>query len=256
MVPYNLRLDPDLWLEGRIQLFFDFCYPSVKNQSCKNFQWVVFFDSRTPKHFLDTISAQDTEGIIAFHYLDHWEKLNAEVLQILEREKSQYDIVISTRLDGDDAVSEYFIASIQSEALKLETKYPCAINCSNGVILDTQSGIYYLKKMSSNAFISLVQKSSDLDMSIFKLEHQTISEEINTIEIEQPKMWLLVVHGGNLVNKSSGLPLSHNIGQHFNISRKNNSVNPKSGKLLKVYLKYLGVRASNLKVKVNRAFGK
>ena len=256
MVPYNLGMDPDVWLEGRIELFFDFCYPSVKNQTCKDFQWIVFFDSRTPRHFLDSIAAQDTDGIIAFHYTDHWKKLNGEILQIMNGEKNQYDSFISTRIDGDDAVSADFIGSIQSEVLKQKTQAPYAINCSNGIILDTQSGIYYQKKMQSNPFISLVQNSAALHMSIFKLEHQTISEEIKTVELEKPKMWLQVVHGGNLVNRSSGLPLSKNIGRHFNICPEINGSNPKSGKLLKAYFKYLGVRANNLKIKVSRAFGK
>ncbi|WP_162340639.1 glycosyltransferase [Cyclobacterium salsum] len=256
MVPYNLGLDPEVWLEGRIELFFDFCYRSVKNQTSKGFQWHVFFDSRTSRHFIDSIAGQDTDGIITFHYTDHWKKLDAEILQILEGAKNQCDILISTRLDGDDAVSADFIGSIQSEVMKLITETPYAINCSNGVILDTQSGIYYQKKMHSNPFISLVQNSAALDISIFKLEHQTISGEIKTIELDRPKMWLQVVHGRNLVNKSSGLPLAKNIGPHFNISWEVNNSNPKSGKLFKAYIKYLRVRANNLKFKVNSAFGK
>ncbi|SDC83094.1 Putative rhamnosyl transferase [Algoriphagus faecimaris] len=256
MVPYNLGMDPDVWLEGRIELFFDFCYPSVKNQTCKDFQWIVFFDTRTPSHFLDSIAAQDTDGIIAFHYTDHWKKLNGEILQIMNREKNQYDSFISTRIDGDDAVSGDFICSIQSEVMKLKTETPFAINCSNGVILDTQLGIFYQKKILSNAFISLVQNSASLNTSIFKVEHQTISREIKTIELEEPKMWLQVVHGGNLINKTSGLPLTKNIGQHFNISLEINDANPKSGNLLKAYLKYLRIRVNNLKIKVNRVFGK
>jgi hypothetical protein len=256
MVPYNLGIDPDVWLKGRMKLFFDYCYPSVKNQTCKDFQWLVFFDSRTPQHFLDTIAAQDSDGIITFHYTDHWKKLDREILQILDGAKSQYDSFISTRIDGDDALSAEFIHVIQSEVKKLKTETRYAINCSNGVILDTQSGIYYQKKMHSNPFISLVQPSAALDMSIFKLEHRTIAKENKTIELKKPKMWLQIVHGGNLVNRSSGLPLTKNIGQYFNISREINGANPKSVELFKAYFKYLGVRANNLKIKVSRAFGK
>lgn len=255
MVPYNLGLDPDLWLEKRMRLFYDFCYPSVKNQSCNNFQWVVFFDSRTPRHFLDSMAEHDTDGIITFHFSDHWKKLNGEILQILKGEKEQVDTLISTRLDGDDAVATGFIESVQAKTMNLKTQAPYAIDCSNGVILDTQTGIFYKKKIRSNAFISLVQNSSDIGMSIFKLEHQTILEQIKTIEIEQPKMWLQVIHGENLLNKPSGYPLSKNIGRHFNISWKINNSNPKLGKLFKAYIKYIGVRANNLKFKVNRVFG-
>lgn len=256
MVPFNLGMDPDLWIESRIQLFIDFCYPSVKNQSNKNFKWIIFFDSRTPKKYLDMISEIDESRMIDFHFTDHWDKLNSEILQILEKEKEDSNHLISTRLDCDDAVFENFIGMIQSEVLKNVTKTPFAINFSNGVILDTQSNIYYRKKMFSNPFISLAQDKCSLNISIFKLEHQTISDSIKTFNLTYPKMWLQVVHGANLINKSSGLPLFKNLGQHFNISYKETSVSEKLGTMLKAYVTYIRRRVNNLKVKINHSFAK
>jgi hypothetical protein len=249
-------MDLNEWMEGRIQLFFDYCYPSVKNQSNKNFEWIIFFDSRTPKEYLNRISEMDDQGIIEFRFTDHWDKLDAEILQILDEHKHSYGQLISTRLDCDDAVSEDFVERIQGEVLKNRAQTPFAINFSNGVILDKESKIYYLKKIESNAFISLVQDKTSLGVSIFKMEHQTISGSINTVDFNYPKMWLQVVHGKNLINKSSGLPQFSSLGQHFNISCKKNSKSPEMGELYKAYLSYIGIRANNLKVKIIHAFRK
>lgn len=255
MVPFNLGLNPDKWLEERIQLFFDYCYPSVKSQSRREFRWVVFFDSRTPKGYLDRISANDSEGILEYLFTDHWNKIDGEILSFLEKEDSDFDQLISTRLDCDDALSEKFVQTIQKEVSQRTCNGPYALNCSNGVILDVESKIYYKKMMRSNPFISLVQKRDQIDKSIFGLEHQEISDQIITIELKDPKMWLQVVHGGNLINKSSGLPLAKNLGIEFNIVVRNYGDKFKPIDLALAYFKYIKVRSNNLSFKIKKAIG-
>lgn len=39
------------WLEERFNLFEKYCFPSVANQSIKNFYWLIFFDVSTPDIF-------------------------------------------------------------------------------------------------------------------------------------------------------------------------------------------------------------
>ncbi|MCF1750317.1 glycosyltransferase [Mariniradius sediminis] len=255
MVPFNLGLDPEKWMEERIQLFFDYCYPSVRHQSQKNFQWVVFFDSRTPKVLLDQISAHDADGIIEFKFTDHWDKMDSEILNILKAVENDVDLIISSRLDCDDALSEKFVQTIQTKVTQEKCQPPYALNCSNGIILDVNSGIYYRKMMRSNPFISMVQDKDSLDRSIFGLQHQVVSDQINTIEIEDPKMWLQVVHGGNLVNKSSGLPLAKNLSGEFHVNSRTDEAKVNPFALVSAYLKYVGVRTNNLKFKIKQAIG-
>ena len=39
------------WLEHRFALFEQYCLPSIENQTCQNFEWIVLFDSTTPEPF-------------------------------------------------------------------------------------------------------------------------------------------------------------------------------------------------------------
>jgi hypothetical protein len=43
------------WLKDRFEIFQKYCLPSFKNQSNKNFIWLVFFDANTPKKYMHEI---------------------------------------------------------------------------------------------------------------------------------------------------------------------------------------------------------
>lgn len=43
------------WLEHRFMLFEQYCLPSIANQTCKEFEWIVLFDSKTPDNFKEMI---------------------------------------------------------------------------------------------------------------------------------------------------------------------------------------------------------
>ncbi len=255
MVPNKLGLDPNFWLENRIQLFFNFCYPSVKSQLNKNFKWIIYFDSRTPKKYLDFISENDSSEIIIFQFTEEWQKLDGEICEYLTKNKNSSEFLVSTRMDTDDAISEHFIETIQKEVKSLEFEQILAINPVKGIILDTKSGIYYSKKMLSNPFISLIQRYSEIEFSIFGIEHQNISMNIITKNIEKEKMWLQVVHGGNLINKPSGFPYLSSQHLVFHINEK--SIYRSGLKILFLaYLKYVAVRFKNLRVKIKRITNK
>lgn len=255
MVPNKLGLDPNIWLENRIELFFNYCYPSVQNQSNKNFKWIIYFDTRTPKRYLDIFSEKDSSKIITIQFTDHWEKLDGAIRDYLKNNKERSEYLIMTRMDGDDAISEHFIQTIQKEVESLNFKQILAINPLNGIILDSRSGIYYSKKMLSNPFISLVQRYSEIEFSIFGIEHQNISKDIKTKNIEKEKMWLQVVHGGNLLNKPSGLPYLSS--QHLVYHINDKILNRPGFKILGLaYVKYVAVRLNNLRVKIKRITNK
>ena len=256
MVPYNLGIEPDQWMEERIKLFFDYCYPSVLHQSKRNFRWVVFFDPRTPKRFLDQIKARDSEEMIEWKFTDHWNKMDAEIISFLKASSTKEDLIISTRLDCDDGLAVKFVRKVQDKVSQLDCIPPYALNSSHGIILNANTGIFHRKTLQSNAFISLVQKSEALDQSIFAVQHQEISDQVKTIQVEEPKMWLQVVHGRNLLNKTSGLPLIKDLSADFHILSSISQKKFQVVSLVRAYLYYVKVRLSNAKFKAKRAMGK
>ena len=49
------------WLEHRFTLFEKYCLPSVKNQTCQDFEWIVLLDSSTPEKYKAKIADYQKE---------------------------------------------------------------------------------------------------------------------------------------------------------------------------------------------------
>lgn len=111
-------LDSD-YLRERFDIFDRYTVPSVKNQTCKNFKWLVIFDSRTPKEFIDKINS--------YRQLDFYEPLFVEVGfslkdyidELIEHSSGQF---ISSRLDNDDAILPNYVEEVQQKAAKIYPK--------------------------------------------------------------------------------------------------------------------------------------
>lgn len=49
------------WLEHRFALFERYCLPSIKSQTCQEFEWIVLIDSTTPERFKERIAEYQRE---------------------------------------------------------------------------------------------------------------------------------------------------------------------------------------------------
>ena len=56
----NEKVLSDSWLKDRFELFENFCFNSVKNQTNQNFKWLVFFDSNTPDNYKQKVKEFET----------------------------------------------------------------------------------------------------------------------------------------------------------------------------------------------------
>ena len=75
------------WFLDRIELFDKYCLPSFKNQSEKNFEWLVFFDKKTPDFYKQRIKEIENEFTIfkPFFVSDIEEKKEQLPIQIKKR---------------------------------------------------------------------------------------------------------------------------------------------------------------------------
>jgi Putative rhamnosyl transferase len=197
------------WLEHRANLFKEFCIPSVKQQSVQDFSWFVLFDPRTEKDYLDKIIIDE---VIQPIFADN---LPSALNQIKSFIHEDTDILISSRLDNDDAImSEYIKASRefslaiynQKEVLSI----PAVINFSSGWELakDQLFARYY----PANHFQSMVsvktsEKNPDFSM-IINYHHSHVHKQFNVVNlVTNIPMWLIVVHAENIGNVVKGNPL-------------------------------------------------
>jgi len=200
------------YLTYRFNLFEKYTLPSVSAQKNVDFVWFVFFSDRLPTAFkdrVDMISKQNS--VFRPIYLSrqnsfYEEKFNKIVHTILTDEGiiEKGEILISTRIDNDDAIADDYLYHIEQTCLESKREYPYAIFFENGVQLDLNRGmvckhIYWTS--AKNHFFSIVNAFSMEYKYPLNVHHGKVDEEMEVISVfNTPVMWMEIVHGRNIVN--------------------------------------------------------
>jgi hypothetical protein len=209
---FNVRVDysktraginPD-WLNHRFQLFDQFCYPSVRSQSNQNFQWLVFFDSETPKTFQNRIKkyAQWQNFIPVYVDCEFTNEINRKA--IVQHLKTHVDYLITTRLDNDDAISKNFVQLTQNNFQQQEFEF---LNFTSGYVW--HNGKLYAFDYLHNPFMSLIEKIHEPSINGFKTiicgQHTELSSMGKIKQIKAKPTWLQVIHDKNVSNRIRGI---------------------------------------------------
>lgn len=213
------------WLEHRFLLFEQYCLPSIKNQTCQNFEWIVLFDSTTPEPFkkkveeykkkcpqLISVYVEPQNGC---YFADIFRtevvrRLSLKVQEFKcsscsnqELENSRINLrVITTYLDNDDALNIHFIEDLQKRAESL----------SNGTFINYVDGYQYYTDYKyvmqihypRNHFMSVVEEGNPAILkTIYGYGSHYYIEKIPGVRIEYVKnqpMWCEVIHEKNMGN--------------------------------------------------------
>ena len=216
----------DNWLKRRFELFEDFCLPSVKSQSNKDFKWLVYFSIDTPDTYREIIKS------IQLGFPSFLPKFIPSMNELVPSIKSDIKIecedlnnctIITSRLDNDDALHEDFIKNIQSFVLHngitkgvLDLPYGFCLKIEPNVVLT--STIQF-----SNAFISYVEPiiSGVSLYTVFAKEHPNWVYSDSTYFLNHKRLWMQIIHENNVLNDIQGLLLNDtNYINHFNFRRK------------------------------------
>jgi hypothetical protein len=189
------------WLQHRCELFERFCLPSVIGQTCRNFEWVLFFDAATPPAFQEKIRRYRDQGEFRRIWLNG-EFTREAVLVAIGHLLEGYDYAITTRLDNDDAICRTFVEVIQDSFRAQQFEF---LNFTNGYVW--HQGKVFRSHFWSNPFISLVERTGRIS-SVYSGNHMYLSTLGPIRQIPSPAAWMQVVHGRNLVNEVHGTPCS------------------------------------------------
>jgi putative rhamnosyltransferase len=185
------------WLDHRLQLFEDYCLPSVVNQSSQNFEWFIYFDESTPARYLERI------GLLTTRYRNIRIKLCAfwESPTIIKHVVAALDQgtkwVMTSRLDNDDGLHRDYVAMLHS-AVEERTEF---LNFPRGIIL--YSGKCYIYEHRSNAFLTFVEPAES-PRTAFSLAHEQAVQVAPVRQLGRTPAFLQVVHGKNVSNKPRG----------------------------------------------------
>lgn len=148
------------WLKHRFDIFEKYCLPSIANQTCKNFEWLVLFDSKTPAEYKEKLSGykeicpqftpifvEPTQG-----------RYFRQVFRFAVIDRIKADRVLTTYFDNDDALSIHFVEDIQRRVLDIP----------NGTFVYYTTGMQYFKEFHlllrvqyrRNHFVSVIETGS------------------------------------------------------------------------------------------------
>lgn len=192
------------WLEHRFELFEKYCLPSIKNQTCKVFEWIVLFDSSTPEKFKAKIAEYKNncpQFIPVFvepqngrYFADIFRK---EIVKLLSAKR-----VVSTYLDNDDALAVNFVEDLQRRVLAV--KDGTFINYNDGYQYYSGGGFLMRIHYPTNHFVSVVEKGDPATVKgIFGYGGHAYIHTIKDVNIEHVRnvtMWCEVVHEKNMIN--------------------------------------------------------
>jgi len=192
------------WLEHRFALFEQYCLPSIKNQTCQDFEWIVLFDSTTPEPYKKKIDKYKKEcpQLIPVYVEPQNGRYFAEIFREEVITRLTSNRVITTYLDNDDALDIHFVEDIQRKAANLQDG--TFITYDYGYQLFTDYNYVMRIHYPRNHFMSVVESSNPLTVkTIYGYGSHYYIDKIPGVNIEHVKnqpMWCEVIHEKNMGN--------------------------------------------------------
>jgi hypothetical protein len=198
---YDHDVNSPEWLDERFDLFEQFTFPSMVSQSNLNFKWLVFFDKELPQRYLERIEKFSAFSNFFAIFLRGYD-LDA-VLATVREQAGDETILVTTRVDSDDALTYDFVESVQNIVRK--GSHPCFINFSSGYLYEsTRRYLYRITDYYYNPFISFVEPLGEKIQTIYYWQHQMLKNNPLIRNYDGHPRWCIVVHGGNLRNQPTG----------------------------------------------------
>ena len=195
------------WLEHRFTLFEKYCLPSIKNQTCQDFEWIVLFDSMTPDSFKERIACyqKDCPQFIPVFVEPENGRCFADIFrkEIVKRLKAKR--VISTYLDNDDCLNIRFVEDLQHRVTTVSDG--TFFYYDEGYQYYTEDKFMMLIHYPRNHFVSVVEQgNASIVKGVFGHGRHYYIDSIEGAKIEHVKtkpIWCEVVHEKNVLNDAN-----------------------------------------------------
>ncbi len=198
----NEALLTDEWMEDRMWLFENFCFPSVAAQTNTNFKWLICFDITTAEKYKQRITnLLKGHGHIEALYIDGMPAFYPEIKKVIDGRSREKPYLITSRIDNDDAIHKDFIDEVQK---KFNAQDYRAIDIITGYSIQIKPTVMLGKKEHIfNPFISLIEKN-DNPKTVWFSDHHMWKKESRVTQVYHKRLWIAVIHEKNKVNNFNG----------------------------------------------------
>lgn len=187
------------WLDERCALFERFCLPSMLNQSCLEFEWLVRWEPPADRARAERIAGYAGHGRLRL--VDAAVSFRRAVEASLA---AGDELVLTTRLDNDDALHFDALARVREAALRGPAEI-AFFDLPAGYVLDAASGELRRSCRPSNQFLSLLEPRAGGEIrTARRIGHHLAAELAPVHAVTDEPMWLEVVHGRNQANRLRG----------------------------------------------------
>ena len=193
-------INPDIWLEKRMMLFFRNCIPSILAQSNFNFTWIIYLDRMTPKKYIDELKENLAvlKNVKLFFKFGHFNSIFIYVADdIRSLVSNQTTHLITSRVDSDDMLHRDYISKVQ-RLFSGQDYQP--INFDLGYFYHNSKGVVGITKFECNSFITLIEKINEAKSfkTVWHKIHTAYCQDDKRLSIkEKPFLTCVSVHDLN-----------------------------------------------------------
>jgi hypothetical protein len=202
-VGYKNQWD-EAWFDRRLDLFEQHCLPSVLGQTSQDFTWLVFCDPVTPPEVTDRLRALSDKITIADcrRYTSVPGKAPDDLRDLDKFVAPGSEVVITTRLDSDDALHRSALELVQRHAAPfLDSVDEVLLHTFPlGCKLDVTEGVLYRTRYQQNAFLSLLERTRNKVEGVMIDSHTRLEKRCPLTRDFSILGWMQVLHGTNVSN--------------------------------------------------------
>jgi hypothetical protein len=244
------------WLERRFFLFEKYCIPSIINQTCKKFYWLVLFSNKTPEKYIQRIKNYEMQFRIFKPVFLEAGTGDAYMKEINKEIPKYFDIddryLITSRIDNDDAFHKDMVLEVQKLFNKQANVF---ISYTYGLQYDIEHKVLTRLLYENNHFISRIEEISNKFETVIPHDHTYIDKVADVVYInnKQKPLWLEIIHEGNVINSiyPESVPLFRNkVSDLYNFDVRISLVNT-----IVFLLKYLKLKIRLLRANILQGIG-
>lgn len=226
---FSVRMGRDLtpvWLEERLDLLRRFTLPAVAAQTTDAFTWLLLCDETTDPEALAQLRAEERRLPSMRVVMTSEDRRPLAAVRAAVR--SDADVLITTRLDSDDAIADGYVEAIQdyADSFHRSRQEHLLVNFPRGYRLDVPQRRLYADWMQNSSFHSFFERPGrDLPRTVRSTGHSSLRrlyapyerlsilgkrdqgaahvrlhQHYPTVQDESMRAWLIAVHGGNVLN--------------------------------------------------------